>query len=167
MKNALDVVRSAEMTEKHLQELESDSSVHGIGNEKNKSVLKKQLSDKEEKPPTKKMLNCRNCGTKHGVGECSAYGKMCQRQRHFQSMCRSRKKIHGLEEETKEHDCNTNRFVGAITNKVGIQNDECFVILQVQGHVTRLKQGAGSQVNILPVRELKKIIGSNPCMDPN
>ena len=39
-------------------------------------------------------------------------------------------------------------------------------VLPVQGHVTRLKLGTGSQVNILPVRKLKKIIGSNPCMDP-
>ena len=47
LEKALDVVRSAEMTEKQLQELESDSSVHGIGKERSKSVLKKQLSDKE------------------------------------------------------------------------------------------------------------------------
>ena len=81
-------------------------------------------------------------------------------------MCRSRKKVHGLEEETKEFHSNTNLFVGAVTTKVEVQNDECFVMLPVQGHVTRLKLDTGSQVNILPVRELKKIIGSNPCMDP-
>ena len=90
----LDVVRSAEMTEKQLQELESDSSVHGISKEKSKSVLKKHLSDKEEKPPPNKIFNCRNCGTRHGASECPAYGKTChncQRQHHFQSMCRSPK----------------------------------------------------------------------------
>ena len=157
------------MTEKQLQELESDSSVHGIGKEKSKSVLKKQLSDKEQKPPPNKTFNCRNCGTRHGARECPAYGKTChncQRQNHFQNMCRSRKKVHGLEEETKEHHSNTNLFVGAVTTKVEVQNDGCFVMLPVQGHVTRLKLDTGSQVNILPVRELKKIIGSNPCMDP-
>ena len=36
----------------------------------------------------------------------------------------------------------------------------------MQGHVTRLKIDTSSQVNILPVRELKKIIGKNPCKDP-
>ena len=169
LEKALDVVRSAEMTEKQLQELESDSSVHGIGKEKSKSVLKKQLSDKEEKSPPKKTFNCRNCGTRHGARECPAYGKSChnwQRQNHFQNMCRSRKKVPGLEEETKEHHSNTNLFVGAVTTKVDVQNDECFVMLPVQGHVTRLKLDTGSQVNILPVKELKKIIGSNTCMDP-
>ena len=60
LEKALDVVRSAEMTEKQLQELESDPSVHGIGKEKSKSVLKKQLSDKEEKPPSNATFNCRN-----------------------------------------------------------------------------------------------------------
>ena len=169
LEKALDVVRSAEMTEKQLQELESDSSVHGIGKEKSKSVLKKSSSDKEEKPPPNKTFNCRNCGTRHGARECPAYGKTChncQRQNHFQNMCRSQKKVHGLEEETKELHSNTNLFVGAVTTKVEVQNDECFVMLPVQGHVTRLKLDTGSQVNILPVRELKKIIGSNPCMDP-
>ena len=113
-----DVVRSAEMTEKQLQELESDLSVHGIGKGKSKSLLKKQLSDKEEKSPPNKTFNCRNCGTRHGARECPAYGKTCrncQRQNHFQNMCRSRKKVHGLEEETKEHHSNTNLFVGAVT----------------------------------------------------
>ena len=60
LEKALDVVRSAEMTEKQLQELESDPSVHSIGKEKSKSVLKKQLSDKEEKPPSNETFNCRN-----------------------------------------------------------------------------------------------------------
>ena len=55
LEKALDVVRSAKMTEKKLQELESDSPVHGIGKEKSKSVLKKQLSDKDEKPPPNKI----------------------------------------------------------------------------------------------------------------
>ena len=89
LEKALDVVRSAEMTEKQLQGLESDSSVHGIGKEKSKSVLKKQLSDKEEKPPPNKTFNCRNCGTRHGARECPAYGKTChncQRQNHLQNM---------------------------------------------------------------------------------
>ena len=81
-------------------------------------------------------------------------------------MCRSRKKVHGLEEETKEHHSNKNLFVGAVTTKVEVQSDEYFVMLPVEGRVTRLKLDTGSQVNILPVEELKKVIGSNPCMDP-
>ncbi|XP_068674761.1 uncharacterized protein [Montipora foliosa] len=91
LEKALDVVRSAEMTEKQLQELESDSSLHGIGKEKSKSVLKKQLSDKEEKPPPNKTFNCRNCGTRHGARECPANEKTCrncQKQKHFQNMCK-------------------------------------------------------------------------------
>ena len=169
LEKAPDVIRSVEMTEKQLQELESDSSVHSIGKEKSNSVFKRQLSDKEEKPPPNEIFNCRNCGIRHGARECPAYGKTChncQRQHHFQSMCRSRKKVHGLEEEIKEHHCNANLFVGAISTKVEVQNDECFVMLPVQGHVTQRKLDTGLQVNILPVRELKKIIGSNPCIDP-
>ena len=39
-------------------------------------------------------------------------------------------------------------------------------MLPVQGRITRLKLDTGSQVNILPVEHLQKIIGSNPCRDP-
>ena len=97
------------------------------------------------------------------MGKLAAIAK---RQNHFQNMCRSRKKVHGLEEETKEHHSNKNLFVGAVTTKVEVQSDEYFVMLPVEGRVTRLKLDTGSQVNILPVEELKKVIGSNPCMDP-
>jgi len=43
LEKALDVVRSAEATEIQMKELDSDSSVHGIGKEKNKSTDKGTL----------------------------------------------------------------------------------------------------------------------------
>ena len=39
-------------------------------------------------------------------------------------------------------------------------------MLPVQGRIKRLKLDTGSQVDILSVKHLQKIIGSNPCMDP-
>jgi len=45
LEKALDVVRSAEATAMQMKELDSDSSVHGIGKEKNKSTCKKTSSD--------------------------------------------------------------------------------------------------------------------------
>ena len=49
LQKALDVVRSAEATDMQMKELDSDSSVHGIGREKDKSTDKKTPSDNEEK----------------------------------------------------------------------------------------------------------------------
>ena len=47
LEKALDVVRSAEATEMQMKELDSDSSVHGIGKVGNKSTDKKTSSDNE------------------------------------------------------------------------------------------------------------------------
>ena len=56
--------------------------------------------------------------------------------------------------------CESTLFVGAVTTEVQIQNDECYVTLPVQGHLTR-------QVNIIPLKErLKKIAGDNPHIAP-
>ena len=167
LEKALDVVRSAEATEIQMKELDSDSSVHGIGKDKNKSTRKKTSSDDEEKRPPSKTFNCWNCGTRHGSRECPAYGKTCnncQKRNHFQSVCRSRKKVHrlGVEQQEEEHDLDSTLFVGAVTTEVQIQDEECFVMLPVKGHITRLKIDTGSQVNIMPLKDLKKIVGSNP-----
>ena len=86
LQKALDVVRSAEATDMQMKELESDSSLHGIGREKDKSTDKKTPSDNEEKRPPSKKFNCWNCGTRHGARKCPAYGKKCnycQRRNHF------------------------------------------------------------------------------------
>ena len=166
LEKALDVVRSAEATEMQMKELDSDSSVHGIGREKDKSTDKKTPSDEEKRPPSKKF-NCRNCGTRHGARECPAYGKTCnycQRRNHFQSVCRSRKNVHGLgvEQQEEDHDLDSTLSVGAVTTEVQIQNEECYVMLLGKGHITKLKIDTGSQVNIMPFKDLKKIVGSNP-----
>ena len=102
LEKALDVVRSAEMTEKQLQEQESDSSVDGIGKEKSKSVLKKQLSDKKEKPAANKTFYCRNCGTRHGVTKCPAYGKTIGRDSIISGACAGHeRKFMGLKKKPK------------------------------------------------------------------
>ena len=165
LQKALDVVRSAEATDMQMKELD-DSSVHGIGREKNKSTDKKTPSDNEEKRPPSKKFNCGNCGTRHGARECPAYGKTCnycQRRNHFQSVCRSRKKVHELGVEQQEGNVpDSTLFVGAVTTEVQIHNEECYVMLPVKGHITKLKIDTGSQVNIMPFKDLKKIVGSNP-----
>ena len=79
-------------------------------------------------------------------------------------MCRSWKRVHGLgiEQEEEEQDLNSTLFVGSVTTEVQIHNEECYVMLPVQGHITKLKIDTGSQVNIMPFKHLKKIVESNP-----
>lgn len=79
-------------------------------------------------------------------------------------MCRSRKKVHGLgvEQQEEEQDLNSTLFVGAVTTEAQIHNEECYVMLPVKGHITKLKIDTGSQVNIMPLKDLNKIVRSNP-----
>ena len=52
-----------------------------------------------------------------------------------------------MAEEEEDNDCESPLFVGAVTTKVQIHNDECYVTLPVQGHLMRPKVDTGSQVN--------------------
>ena len=133
LEKAIDVIRSADATEIQLRDMANDPTVHGIVvAKKKKTPFRKTPSANDDSPSSSKIFNCRNCGTRHGVRECPAYGKTChncKKQRHFQSMCWSRKKVHGIraEEEEEESDCEPPLFVGAVTTNVQIQNDECYV----------------------------------------
>ena len=115
----------------------SDSSVHGIGMEKKNPPFRGTPSANEGRLSSSKIFKCRNCGIRHGVRECPAYGKTChncKKQHHFKSMCRSVKNVHWLtaEDEEEEYDCESPLFVGSVTLEVQLQNDECYVTLSVQ-----------------------------------
>ena len=169
LEKAIDMVRSAEATEIQLRHKQNDLAVHGIGVAKKKPPYRKTSSANEDRSSSSKIFDWRNFSTRHGVKECPAYGKTChncKKQHHFQSICWSQKKVHGLmAEEEEENDCESPLFVGAVTTEVPIQNDECYVTLQVQGHLMRLKVDTGSQVNIIPCKELKKNKRDNPQKD--
>lgn len=61
-------------------------------------------------------------------------------------MCRSREKVHGLgvEQQKEEQDLNSTLFVGAFSTEVQIHNEECYVMLPVKGHITKLEIDTGS-----------------------
>ena len=143
LEKAIDVVRSADATEIQLRDMANDSAVHG----NKKTPFRKTPSANEDSPSSSKIFNCRNCGTRHSVRECPAYGKTChncKKQHHFQSMCWSRKKVHGIraKEEEEENDCEPPLLVGEVTTKVQIQNDECYVT-----HVTKSGHWFASEHN--------------------
>ena len=91
----------------------------------------------------------------------------CKKQHKFKSMCRSLKQVHGLtvEDEEEEYYFESPLFVGLITSKVQIENVECYVTSSAQEQFTRLKVDTASQVNIMPLKELKKIQGNEPVME--
>ena len=168
LEKAWELVRAAETTEKHLKDLQNES-VHSIKNGKASRMRKynqeqQPKSSKNEKFNQTSVFDCRNCGTKHGKKECPAYGKTCHnchKHNHYKKMCRSKKKVHFMEHE-EDSDLET-LIVGAVTTEV--KNDELFVNTKINGQITRLKVDTGSQVNILPMQQLKKIVGPKPNLN--
>ena len=65
-----------------------------------------------------------------------------------------------MAEDEEEEECPF--FVGSLTSEVQIQNIEWYVNLSVQGQLMPLKVAIGSQVNIVPLKELKKIQVNDP-----
>ena len=128
LEKAIEVFRSAEVTEIQLRDIANDLVVHGIGVAKKKPPFRKTPSANEHKPSSSKSMGL-------------------------------------VAEEEDENDCEPPLFVGEVTAEVQIQNDECYVTLPVQGHLKRLKVDTGWQVNIMPLKELKKIEGDNSKMD--
>ena len=62
--------------------------------------------------------------------------------------------------EDEEEECPL--FVGSVTSEVQIQNIEWYETLSAQGQLMPLKVDTGSKVNIMPLKELKKIQGNDP-----
>ena len=80
LEKALELVRAAEATEKHMIAINNDVTVHGIHNRRRKLTAKKTNPSQPEKNPStqpqrRSTFNCRNCGTKHGKKEMSRYRK--------------------------------------------------------------------------------------------
>ena len=69
LEKAIDVVQSAEATERPLRDMASDLSVHGIGIEKRKTPFRRTPSSNEDRFSSSKIFNCRNCEIRHGVRE--------------------------------------------------------------------------------------------------
>ena len=105
LEKAIDAVRSAEATEIQQRDIANDPAVHGIGVAKKKPPFRKEPPANEYRPSSRKIFNYRNRGTRHGVRECLTYDKTChncKKQHHFQSICWSQKKVHGLMADKEE-----------------------------------------------------------------
>lgn len=105
----------------------------------------------------KQKSECQKCGTKHALGKCPAYGKICsvcKKFGHFARMCFFKVQSVNCEsdevEEDSENDC---AFVGSIDSSCKLK--EWHVVLDIHGQKIKLKMDTGSMVNLLPMYMLK------------
>ncbi|XP_072153393.1 uncharacterized protein [Bemisia tabaci] len=93
--------RSIETGKLRANEMASDASkttsidsVNNRRSQQNVSATTPTPSDHRQQSPAK-QFNCRNCGYKHPIRQCPAYGQkctLCQRLNHFPNKCRSKPK---------------------------------------------------------------------------
>lgn len=106
---------------------------------------------------------------KHTPKQCPAFGKECRkcgRNNHFAKFCFSEKRVQLVEKESdsdKEDD--TPFFVDAIEGEQSVSSDEWIACLNVNGTDIPLKLDTGAQVNILLMKDFKRLINKPKVRD--
>ncbi|UYV76658.1 K02A2.6-like [Cordylochernes scorpioides] len=90
LSSALDICRTAEVTEQQITKLTGQESEDVMWNRK---YERKKEATKATNETFEDIINCRYCGSNHSKAPCSAYGKICtwcNRKKYFSKVCRFR-----------------------------------------------------------------------------
>ena len=98
LKKAIDICRAQEMSTKQLKSLKGSeeqavAAIRKSTSSKKFSSSKNTKRTENQRPESTSGKSCRNCGRKHMIGECPAYGKTCNschKKNHFEKYCFSK-----------------------------------------------------------------------------
>nr|XP_006823887.1 PREDICTED: uncharacterized protein LOC102805367 [Saccoglossus kowalevskii] len=176
LKDAIDVARSFEATNKQMRLLASNQDYSSP----NKSVntIKKYSKPQSYKPQQQTKI-CNNCGKTHDISarkNCPAYGSQCHKcgkMNHWQSVCKSSKKIQNRPTQRRNrqqiHDIGYNTdMTEEETLTIGTihandNREEVYTLLQIErAELTqkinlKCKVDTGAQSNVLPLRLFRNI----------
>jgi hypothetical protein len=85
---------------RQIKTLKEEETIHALKRKSSHSKHSKQKQAPRRKKFEQKF-SCGKCGTQHEKRNCPAYGKKCRKcnkLNHFQKYCRSKRKVHALEE---------------------------------------------------------------------
>ncbi|XP_037046531.1 uncharacterized protein LOC119081601 [Bradysia coprophila] len=166
---AIDQCRATELARGQSKDMqrdkESEFSIHEV-----QKQFKKKLSLESDSNMTKSSIKgtfkCNRCNTNHSSGKCPAYGKSCnncKKPNHFAVSCRM-KRIKSIVTNKKDDDDGEvhsfkivkvnrlNEFPFAFRKRSGWTE-----LVRLSDRVVLIKFDTGSEVNIVPLRLLKKI----------
>ena len=174
LEKAVEIAMTFEITQKHLQSMASSLNPNNID-----VIERNQRPNLQHQRDNEVVVNCRNCGNKHGRKSCPAYGKQCnycKKLNHFANVCMTKKKndsrnnqavhnIHDSSDTTDEtciidsiyssHDPNTVN-IDSITDRD--LPDTIFANIETDtGSTIRFKIDSGAQANVLSVETYKKL----------
>lgn len=166
LQKAIDICKADELSRQQMKLFASEGNVNQVkrgpsnrvqneGKEGKAQETKKSTQRKEEL----KHDTCRNCGSIHPKGQCSAYGKQCHKCRkmnHYAKMCRSSKAVHSFQHEPSESHLFLETVKVESVDKIR-QSEAEHVTLSLNNQDVRLKLDTGAEVNVIPYSAFKSV----------
>nr|XP_022295054.1 uncharacterized protein K02A2.6-like [Crassostrea virginica] len=172
LKKAIDICRAQEMSTKQLKSLKGSeeqavAAIRKSTSSKKFSSSKNTKRTENQRPESSSGKSCRNCGRKHMIGECPAYGKTCNschKKNHFEKYCFSKQnksamKIHtvGVPYDVNS-DVETELFIGTLhVDSVDPDKSDWTETLTINEHSVVFKLDTGAQANIIPKHIFDKL----------
>ena len=161
LEKAVKICQASESAKAQIKTLSNESEtveVDAVQCGRPKSAAKKR----DYKPKQQQESgNCERCGFRHVPKQCPAFGKDCRKcggKNHFAKCCLSKKKVQLMEKQSDSDEVEKmSFFVDAIEEGRIVSKDEWIAYLDVNGTDIPLKLDTGAQVNILPMKDFKRL----------
>ena len=166
LKNCEELCRAAEATSEHLRQITTmqcgDHDAQTTERVTTETALLVRTTARNEK-------DCRYCGTKHGRGQCPAYGKtcrQCQKKNHFASVCQSKVRQISIEGSDRQTDVMTlslvppgkHRSEPEVVNAVGTrQITAIYATLHLRSKPVRFQIDTGASCNVMRMSDVTSI----------
>ena len=178
LEKSIDICRSNKVTQQQMKLFHGECEVNSLNKrqaeQNNKNHKRALSSDGKWKGKQRQAGNtekgnseeCRNCGRRHEVRNCPAYGKecfKCQKKNHFAKMCRTDlKQSRELHKRVKEIRADTNDdfvidTVSILENCVS-KGTEALAVVNILDERVRVKLDTAAEVNVMPSRVYQKLV---------
>ena len=173
----IDICRSSEATALQLQAMGNHEELKFVSDGKSKSKASEdsKLSEKACSP----VILCKFCGKRHMKRreECPAWGKNCNKcgeKNHFAAKCSlkqsRRQRAKPFKQKKKKQqvsamsdDSSSEEYLLTVNSESvdSVESQKLYARMVINGHDVRFQLDSGATVNILPIRDYKRV-----CEDP-
>ncbi len=166
---AIDLCKSAEITEKEMRSMRSmgsnEADIQAINRSQNpvQNPRRNPRFDKHNQNGSSQQ-DCGRCGRSHSPKQCFAWNKTCRKCQglhHFAQFCKSKRvaKVHYLSQDESDSDDEffiDHLYVGDIHSIVD-KTDAWYAIISINGSRIKMKLDTGAAANVLPWKTLNKL----------
>ncbi|TGZ53491.1 hypothetical protein DBV15_12632 [Temnothorax longispinosus] len=156
---AVDVCKASKIAQKQATDMSKNNDTRAVSTVK-KKPQKNQNTENQQKQDTE-TFQCNRCGTNHKRRSCPAYQKECKacgKLGHFMKQCKSKKKVHLVQEDTQltsDSSSNETLYVNSVISKSA--NEVWTETVKVGKKAFHAKLDSGAQCNVLPMHIVEKL----------